>query len=143
MGTNYTAIGNLTADPELRFTSAGKPWLSFCIAQSERRLNKTTNTWEDSEPWFLNCALWGQGAEPMSESLTKGTRIMAVGRLQSRSYENKSGQTVRTVELLADEVAPSLRFATAKPATMKRTGPANNGAPNDDPWAASPTDPPF
>jgi single-strand DNA-binding protein len=134
--TVLTIVGNLTADPELRFTPAGHAVTGFTVASTPRTFNKATNEWTDGDPLFLRCSVWRQPAENTAESLTKGARVVVVGRLRQRTYE-KDGQQRTVIELEADEVAPSLRYATAKVAKATRRTSAPTG---DDPWAPPATD---
>ena len=137
---NVTVVGNLTNDPELRFTANGAAVASFTVASSSRYLDKATNEWKDSEPVFLRCNVWRQYAENVAESLTKGTRVIVTGRLKQRSYETREGEKRTVMEIEVDDVGPALRYATAKVARVQR-GPGGGfseaGAPADDPWASS------
>ena len=138
---NVTVVGNLTNDPELRFTANGAAVASFTVASSSRYLDKATNEWKDSEPVFLRCNVWRQYAENVAESLTKGTRVIVTGRLKQRSYETREGEKRTVMEIEVDDVGPALRYATAK-VTRSQRGPggggfAESGSPADDPWATS------
>lgn len=148
---NVTVVGNLTNDPELRFTPSGAAVASFTIASNSRFLDKTTNEWKDGEPVFMRCSVWRQYAENVAESLTRGTRVIATGRLKQRSYDNRDGQKVTVIELEVDDVGPALRTATAKVTKVARSGGGfggegggqgggfGGGAPasgGDDPWAS-------
>jgi single-strand DNA-binding protein len=139
--TVITVIGNLTGDPELRFTPSGAAVASFTVASTPRTLDKATNEWKDGDALFLRCSIWRQAAENVAESLTKGMRVIVQGRLQQRSYETKEGEKRTVVELQVDEIGPSLKYATAKVnRTTRGGGPGGGGgfgAPADDPWAAS------
>lgn len=106
-------IGNITAEPELRFTPSGAAVVNFTIASTPRFLNKSTNTWEDGDALFMRCSLWKEAAENVSESLHRGTRVIATGRLKQRSYEDKEHVKRTVVELEVDEIGPSLRYAKA------------------------------
>lgn len=110
--TAITIIGNLTADPELKFTNSGAAWASFTIASTPRIYDKTSGDWKDGETLFLRATLWREAAENLAESLTRGTRVIATGKLKSRSYE-KDGEKRTVTELEVDEIGPSLRYATA------------------------------
>lgn len=110
--TTLTIIGNLTADPELRYTQAGLPVASLTVAATERKFDQDSKEWKDSDTLFMRCSAWRDLAEHVA-SLTKGTRVIAVGRLKQRSYENKEGQKQTVTELELDEIGPSLRYATA------------------------------
>lgn len=112
--TIITVVGNLTADPELRFTPSGAPVANFAIASTPRFFDRQANEWKDGESLFVRCSLWREPAENLSESLTKGTRVIAQGRLQARSFQTKEGENRTAWELEVDEIGPSLRFATAQ-----------------------------
>lgn len=148
--TVITVIGNLTGDPELRFTPSGAAVASFTVASTPRTLDKATNEWKDGEALFLRCSIWRQAAENVAESLQKGMRVIVSGRLQQRSYDTKEGEKRTVIELQVDEVGPSLKYATAKVNRTTRGGgsggfggsPQGSGggsgsAPADDPWASS------
>ncbi len=138
---SVTIVGNLTADPELRFTPSGAAVANFTIASTTRLLDKQTNEWKDGDTIFMRCAVWRQYAENVAESLTKGSRVIATGRLKQRSYETKEGEKRTVVELDVDDVGPALKNATAKVSKVARQGGGGGfgGAPSDDPWA-SPVD---
>jgi single-strand DNA-binding protein len=151
-----TVVGNLTNDPELRFTPSGAAVASFTVASSSRVLDRTTNEWKDGETVFMRCSVWRQYAENVAESLTKGTRVIVQGRLKQRSYETREGEKRQVMEVEVDDVGPALRYATAKVNRVQRQGggfdggqSAGAGAPADDPWASSPSggagfdEPPF
>lgn len=151
-----TVVGNLTSEPELRFTPSGAAVASFTIASSSRVLDKTTNEWKDGDTVFMRCSVWRQYAENVAESLQKGMRVIATGRLKQRSYETREGEKRTVVEMEVDDVGPALRYATAKVNKVQRTGGGfgaeSGGGPSaaaDDPWAASPVggagfdEPPF
>lgn len=112
--TTITLIGNVVSDPELRFTPAGAAVCKFRIASTPRKFDKQTNAWTDGEPLFLGASVWRQQAENVAESITKGARVVVVGRLTQRSYEDREGVKRTVYEIEADEVAVSLRNATAK-----------------------------
>lgn len=116
-----TIVGNLTADPELRYLSSGIPVASFTVASTPREKNKQTDQWEDGEAMFVRCSVWREYGENVANSLTKGTRVVVTGRLQVRSYE-KDGQKRTSLELQVDEVGPSLRYATAQVVKASRNG---------------------
>ena len=142
--TVTTVVGNLTADPELRFTQSGLAIANFTVASTTRTFDKTTNEWKDGDALFLRCNLWRQPAENTAESLVKGSRVIFTGRLRQRSFETKDGERRTVIELEVDEIGPSLRYATAKVTKVTRTGSATE-APGD-PWAADNTrneEPPF
>lgn len=120
---DVTIVGNLTADPDLKFTPSGAAVANFTVASTPRTFNKDTKEWEDGESLFMRCSIWRQPAENVAESLRIGHRVVVTGRLKQRSYETTSGEKRTVIELEADEVAPSLRYATAevtkKPSTQK------------------------
>jgi single-strand DNA-binding protein len=120
--TVITVIGNLTGDPELRFTPSGAAVANFTIASTPRNFDRQSNEWKDGETLFLRCSIWREAAESVAESLTKGTRVIATGRLVQRSYETREGEKRSVVELQVDEVGPSLRYATAKVTRAQRSG---------------------
>lgn len=144
--TTITVIGNLTDDPELRFTPSGAAVAKFRIASTPRYLDPKTSEWKDGDPLFLACTVWRQAAENVAESLTRGSRVIVSGRLKQRSYETREGEKRTVIELDVDEVGPSLRYATAKVQKMTRTGGGgfgggggqggSSGQADDDPWAA-------
>lgn len=144
--TTLTVIGNLTDDPELRFTPSGAAVANFTVASTPRTFNKQTNAWDDGETLFLRCSIWRQAAENVAESLTRGTRVIASGRLKARSYETREGEKRTVMELEVDEIGPSLTWATAKVTRASRSGGGAGGgfgggggqqaaAPANDPWA--------
>jgi single-strand DNA-binding protein len=112
--TVITLIGNLTADPELRFTPSGAAVANFTVASTPRQFDRQTNEWKDGDAMFLNCAVWRQAAENVAESLQKGMRVIVQGRLKSRSYETREGEKRTVFEVDVDEIGPALRYATAK-----------------------------
>lgn len=120
--TNITVVGNIVADPELRFTPAGAAVANFRIASTPRRYNQQTSQWEDGEAMFLTCNVWRQAAENVAETLTKGMRIIVTGRLKARSYQTREGENRTVFEIDVDEVGPSLRYATAQVARNPREG---------------------
>ena len=141
--TTITVIGNLTADPELRFTPSGAAVASFTVASTPRTFDKNSGEWKDGEALFLRCSIWRQAAENVAESLTRGARVVVQGRLKQRSFETKEGEKRTVVELEVDEIGPSLRYATAKVNKVSRgSGPSGGGgyggAPADDPWGSAP-----
>ncbi|MDT8912840.1 single-stranded DNA-binding protein [Amycolatopsis sp. PS_44_ISF1] len=149
--TVITVVGNLTSDPELRFTASGAAVASFTVASTPRALDRQTNEWKDGEALFLRCSLWRQAAENAAESLTRGTRVIVQGRLVQRSFETKEGEKRTVVELQVDEIGPSLRYATT---TVNRVARADSAAAPgaDGTWSTSPApvsagsgagDPPF
>jgi single-strand DNA-binding protein len=126
--TVITIIGNLTSDPELRWTPSGAAVANFTIASTPRTLDRQTQEWKDGEPLFLRCSVWRQAAENVAESLTRGSRVMAQGRLRQRSFETKEGENRTVVELEVDEIGPSLRYATATVTRVTRSGDGPGGA---------------
>ena len=112
--TVITIIGNLTNDPELRFTPSGAAVANFTVASTPRTFDRQSNEWKDGETLFMRCSVWREAAENVAESLTRGTRVIVSGRLRSRTYDTKEGEKRTVVELEVDEVGPSLRYATAK-----------------------------
>jgi single-strand DNA-binding protein len=134
-----TITGNLTADPELRFTPTGRPVASFTIANTPRFPDRGTGEWKDGETWFVRCSAWGDTAENIAGSLSKGTAVIASGRLRCRTWETTEGDKRATVELTVDDIGPSLRRAMVKvtKATRERangtTAPATT-APSPDTW---------
>lgn len=127
--TVITLIGNLTSDPELRWTPSGAAVASFTIASTPRTLDRQTREWTDGEALFLRCSVWREAAENVAESLTRGSRVMAQGRLRQRSFETREGEKRTVIELEVDEIGPSLRYATATVAKAARSGlGSGNGA---------------
>ncbi|RFU82560.1 single-stranded DNA-binding protein [Streptomyces triticagri] len=112
--TVITVVGNLTDDPELRFTPSGAAVANFTIASTPRTFDRQTNEWKDGDALFLRASIWRQAAENVAETLTRGTRVVAQGRLRQRSYETQQGEKRTVVELEVDEIGPSLRYASAK-----------------------------
>lgn len=112
--TVITVVGNLTGDPELRFTPAGAAVANFTIASTPRMFDRQTNEWRDGDPLFLRCSIWREAAENVAESLTKGMRVIAQGELVQRQFETREGEKRSVVELKVTEIAPSLKYATAQ-----------------------------
>jgi single-strand DNA-binding protein len=125
--TTITVIGNLTNDPELRFTPSGSAVANFTIASTPRTFDRQSNEWKDGETLFLRAAVWREAAENVAESLTKGMRVIVTGRLKSRSYETKEGEKRTVIELEVDEIGPSLRYANAKVNRTQRSGGQGGG----------------
>ena len=125
--TVITIIGNITGDPELRFTPSGAAVANFTVASTPRQFDRTSNEWKDGETLFMRCSVWRDAAENVAESLQRGTRVLVSGRLKSRSYETKEGEKRTVIELDVDEVGPSLKYATAK---VNRTQRGNGGGGN-------------
>ncbi|BBX47180.1 single-stranded DNA-binding protein [Mycobacterium cookii] len=156
--TVITVIGNLTADPELRFTPSGAAVANFTVASTPRMFDRQTNEWKDGEALFLRCNIWREAAENVAESLTRGSRVIVSGRLKQRSFETREGEKRTVVELEVDEIGPSLKYATAKVNKASRSGgggggfgggggsrqsaPSGGGAApaagGDDPWGSAP-----
>jgi single-strand DNA-binding protein len=155
--TTITVIGNLTADPELRFTPSGAAVANFTVASTPRMFDRQTNEWKDGEALFLRCAIWREAAENVAESLTRGSRVIVQGRLKQRSFETREGEKRTVVEVEVDEIGPSLRYATAKVNKASRSGGGGGGfggggggsrqpaqttgggsAGGDDPWGGAP-----
>ena len=135
-----TVCGNLTADPELRFTPSGAAVANFTVASTPRKFDKQANEWKDEPTLFMRCSVWRDAAENVAESLDRGTRVIVTGRLKQRSYETKEGENRTVVELDVDEVGPSLKSASAKVSRTARQGTqgsqqAQTGG--GDPWAAA------
>ncbi|MBN3585330.1 single-stranded DNA-binding protein, partial [Algoriphagus aestuarii] len=118
--TVITVVGNLTADPELRFTPSGAAVASFTVASTPRTFDRQANEWKDGETLFLRCSVWREAAENVAESLAKGMRVIVQGRLVQRSFETREGEKRTVVEMQVDEVGPSLRYATAKVTRTQR-----------------------
>ena len=154
--TVITVIGNLTADPELRFTPSGAAVANFTVASTPRMFDRQTNEWKDGEALFLRCNIWREAAENVAESLTRGSRVIVSGRLKQRSFEPREGEKRTVVELEVDEIGPSLKYATAKVNKASRSGGGGGGfgggggsrqpaaqsgggsAASEDPWGSAP-----
>ncbi|GFG73801.1 single-stranded DNA-binding protein [Mycobacterium botniense] len=146
--TTITVVGNLTADPELRFTPSGAAVANFTVASTPRIYDRQSGEWKDGEALFLRCNIWREAAENVAESLTRGARVIVTGRLKQRSFETREGEKRTVVEVEVDEVGPSLRYATAKVNKASRSGGGAGGArpasaaPSagaaDDPWGSAP-----
>jgi single-strand DNA-binding protein len=154
--TNITVVGNLTADPELRFTPSGAAVANFTVASTPRIYDRQSGEWKDGEALFLRCNIWREAAENVAESLTRGARVIVSGRLKQRSFETREGEKRTVVEVEVDEIGPSLRYATAKVNKASRSGAGGGGfgggggggsrqAPaaqpssgGDDPWGSAP-----
>ena len=144
--TTITIVGNLVADPEIRFTPRGDAVASFTVASTPRTFDRASGEWVDGDAMFLACQVWRQAAENVAESLTKGMRVIVQGRLKSRTYETRDGNRRTVLEVEAEEVGPSLRYATA---TVNRATSGGTPAPTrqaqrpsprpkvDDPWAVN------
>jgi len=154
--TVMTVIGNLTADPELRFTASGAAVANFTVASTPRTFDRASGEWKDGEALFLRCNIWRQPAENVAESLVRGSRVIVSGRLKQRSFETKEGEKRTVIELEVDEIGPSLRYATAKVNRAQRSDSSGGGGyggggsgsggsggrptapPADDPWGSAP-----
>lgn len=158
--TVITVVGNLTADPELRFTPSGAAVANFTVASTPRTFDRQSGEWKDGDALFMRCNVWRQAAENVAETLTRGMRVMVSGRLRQRSFETREGEKRTVVELEVDEVGPSLKYATAKVNKVSRGsgdgggfggggassggsgggygGGGSRGAQNDDPWGSAP-----
>jgi single-strand DNA-binding protein len=150
--TVITVIGNLTADPELRFTPAGAAVANFTVASTPRTFDRQTNEWKDGDALFMRCSIWREAAENVAESLTRGSRVIVSGRLTQRSYETREGEKRTVVELMVDEIGPSLKYATAKVNKASRGGGGGGfgggggnrnsgggqGSGGEDPWGSAP-----
>ena len=134
--TVITVIGNLTADPEVKFTPSGSAVANFTIASTPRTFDRQSNEWKDGDALFLRASVWREAAENVAETLTKGMRVMAQGRLRSRSYDTKEGERRTVMELEVDEIGPSLRFASAKVTRTNRSG--GNGTQSQPPQQSAP-----
>jgi len=147
--TIITIVGNITNDPELRFTPSGAAVANFTIASTPRTFDRQSNEWKDGETLFMRCSVWREAAENVAESLTRGTRVVVTGRLQSRTFDTKEGEKRTVIELQVDEIGPSLRYATAKVQKMSRSsggGGGFSGGGASDPWSTPPAssdEPPF
>lgn len=139
--TYITIIGNLTADPELRFTASGTPVADFTVARTPRIFDRNTNEWKDGPALFLRCNIWREAAENVAETLTRGARVIVHGRLKQRSFETREGEKRTVIELDVDEVGPSLRYATAKVFKNQRGAAASAPVASDDPWQSRPAAP--
>jgi single-strand DNA-binding protein len=154
--TPITVVGNLVADPELRFTASGQPVATFRVASTPRVRDNASGEWKDGDSLFLTCNVWRQAAENVAESLQRGMRVIVTGRLKQRNYETKEGEKRTVYEIEVDDVGPSLRNASAKVARANRTGgsggygggqggnggqsgqsgQSSGGGRNEDPWAS-------
>lgn len=138
--TVITVVGNLTADPELRFTQSGAAVASFTVASTPRSFDRQSGEWKDQDALFMRCNIWRQSAENVAESLTRGCRVVVTGRLRQRSFETKEGEKRTVVELEVDEIGPSLRYATAKVNKADRGdhSPKASASAEEDPWGSAP-----
>ncbi len=141
--TVITVVGNLTDDPDLRFTPSGAAVANFTVASTARLFDRQTNEWKDGDPLFLRCSVWRQAAENVAESLQRGMRVIVQGRLKQRSYETREGEKRSVVELDVDEVGAALKYATAKVTKTSRSGSGDvggysggNSGSGNDPWAS-------
>jgi single-strand DNA-binding protein len=157
--TTITVVGNLTADPELRFTQSGAAVANFTVASTPRIFDRQSSEWKDGEALFLRCNIWREAAENVAESLTRGSRVIVTGRLKQRSFETREGEKRTVFEVEVDEIGPSLKYATAKVNKASRSGGGGGGfgsggggggsrsgggggnaqsAPAEDPWGSAP-----
>ena len=152
MSTPVNLTGRTVAQPELRFSAKGQPVARFTVVTSRRVRDNQTGEWSDADTSFWDCVAFGQLAENITESLEKGTAVIVTGRAAQEEWETKDGQKRRSIKVTADEVAPSLRFATCKVSKAARSKPAGNGgrgqADEADPWTSEPAggssdEPPF
>lgn len=150
--TAITVVGNLTADPELRFTPGGSAVANFSVASTPRTFDRAANDWKDGETLFLRCSVWREQAEYVAESLKRGQRVIVTGRLKSRSYETKEGEKRTVIELDVDECGPSLRYVAAAVGQRQQSAPATGGGgprsapaaePEPDPWGVPSGEPAF
>jgi single-strand DNA-binding protein len=138
--TTITVIGNLVADPDLRFTPSGAAVANFTVASTPRTFDRQSQEWKDGDTLFLRCSVWRDAAENVTESLVRGTRVIVTGRLRQRSYETKEGEKRTVVELEVDEIGPSLRYAQARVNRTTRSSADSSprrspGREVDDPWS--------
>jgi single-strand DNA-binding protein len=126
--TTLTITGNLTADPELRFTPSGAAVCNFTVASTPRKFDKASGGWRDAEAIFMRCTVWRQLAENVAESLTRGSAVIVTGRLESKSFETREGDKRTVLELQVDEVGASLKFATVKVSKAERKSGAAGGS---------------
>ena len=135
--TAITLVGNLTADPELRFTQSGVPVADFTVASTPRIFDRASGEWKDGDALFLRCTLWRQPAENVAETLTKGARVIVTGRLRQRSYETREGEKRTVVEVDVEEIGPSLRYATARVTRAGKTTTTSHGRRHHQPAAVN------
>ena len=135
--TIITVVGNLTGDPELRFTPSGAAVANFTVASTPRTFDRQSNEWKDGDTLFMRCSIWREAAENVAESLTKGTRVIVFGRLRLSRWETESGEKRSMMQLDVDEVGPSLRFATATVKKLTRTGGGSGQGPATDAWSTA------
>ena len=137
--TNITVVGNLTNDPELKFTPSGAAVANFTVASTPRTFDRQTNEWKDGEALFIRCDAWRQLAENVASSLQKGQRVIVTGALKVRNYERQDGSKGTSVEMTVDEIGPSLRFATASVTRAARGdgGGGSQGGGGANPWGSS------
>lgn len=139
--TTLTVVGNLTSDPEIRFTQSGAAVCSFTVASTPRTFDRQSGEWKDGDALFLRCNVWRQMAENVGESLRRGNRVLVSGRLRQRQFETKEGDKRTVVELEVDEIGPSLRYAQAQVRKVDREGgqqTRQRQQPADDPWGSAP-----
>jgi single-strand DNA-binding protein len=131
--TPLTVVGNLTDDPEIRFTPSGTAMARFTVASTPRMYDKASGQWQDGTAMFLRCAAWRDLAEHIGDSLTKGTRVVVTGRLRQHNWQTPEGENRSMLALEVDDIGPSLRFATVKVTKVQRTG--NTPTPANDAWS--------
>ncbi|HVK23394.1 MAG TPA: single-stranded DNA-binding protein [Actinokineospora sp.] len=141
--TTITIIGNLTADPELRFTPSGAAVATVTVASTPRNFDKASGEWKDGEALFLRGQIWRQAAENVAESLTKGARVIVTGNLKQRTFETREGEKRTVVELDIEEIGPSLKYATTKVNKVTRSSNGDIGSQrqrpaDNDPWSNPP-----
>lgn len=134
--TVITVVGNLTADPELRYTQNGLPVVNFTIASTPRTLDRASGEWKDGDALFLRASVWREFAEHVAGSLTKGSRVIATGRLKQRTYQDREGQNRTSIELEVDEIGPSLRYATAQVTRAASRGGQQSAPEQTEQWDA-------
>jgi single-strand DNA-binding protein len=139
--TTLNITGNLTGDPELRFTPSGSAVANFTVAATPRTFDRNSNEWKDGETLFMRCAVWKEAAENVAESLTKGMRVIVSGRLKQRSYDTKEGEKRTVIELEVDEIGPSLKYANAKVNRTQRSGGAAGQGNSDGTWGGQQAQP--
>lgn len=146
--THVTIVGNLTGEPELRFTATGKAVASFTVAESSR-VKDPDGSWRDGDSTFWRCSIWDNAAENLAESLTKGQRVIVVGEAKQRSFETREGEKRTVIEVTAHDVGASLKWATVKATKATRSSASTSSRPAEpDPWGSAPldspdSDPPF
>jgi single-strand DNA-binding protein len=138
MTASITVVGNLTADPELRYTQGGLAVASFTIASTKKKFDKATNEWVDGKTLFMRCSAWRELGEHIAGSLTKGTRVIAVGEISTREWEDKEGGKRSSIEMDVDAIGPDLRYSTASVTRASSANRGTTGATTEEPWATTP-----